>query len=208
MRHTPRTARIVPVSMMKSPGIATIPPPARRANTILRPGRTNSTPRTEPRRSSGAPRAVSRTHALVRSDRGVPSCAACGVAKAARCATIGGGCQPRRATQEERARSRVQRARPRGRNPRSREDEREIPPRTPSRKKLLVYITPKSLSGVKIAAHRRDLTHHARPHAPRRAHAAPRCPKSFASPSCTKCCIGPWGLDFSSSSRRLARGFA
>lgn len=70
-----------------------------------------------------------RRHALVRSDRAVPSCAACGVAKAARCATIGGGCQPRRATQEERARSRVQRARPRSRNPRSREDERTQAPR-------------------------------------------------------------------------------
>jgi hypothetical protein len=65
------------------------------------------------------------TPALVRSDRAVPSCAACGVAKAARSATIGGGCSPRRATQEERARSRVQRARPRGRNPRAREDERK-----------------------------------------------------------------------------------
>ena len=165
---------------------------------------------------------------LVRSDRAVPSCAACGVAKAARCATIGGGCQPRRATQEERARSRVQRARPRSRNPRSREDERQdccgasaqpepevaggrahssatdergfrrasvrqrlevaggrahdrevdqrvrvarprsrnprsrmdersIPPRTSSRKKLLVHLTPKSLPGVKIAGHERHV---------------------------------------------------
>jgi hypothetical protein len=81
--------------------------------------------RARPERSRGSELRGLRRLALVRSDRAVPSCAACGVAKAARCATIGGGCQPRRATQEERARSRVQRARPRGRNPRSREDERK-----------------------------------------------------------------------------------
>ena len=96
-------------------------------------------------------RAFMQSAALVRSDQAVPSCAACGVAKAARCATIGGGCQPRRATQEERARSRVQRARPRGRDPRSREDERWHAPRTSPCRTLLVDITPKSLSGVKIA---------------------------------------------------------
>jgi len=90
--------------------------------------------------SRGAPlfrcdRAFMNSAALVRSDRAVPSCAACGVAKAARCAIIGGGCLPRRATQEERARSRVQRARPRSRNPRSRQDERSVTPvLRPSRK--------------------------------------------------------------------------
>ena len=65
-------------------------------------------------------------HALVRSDRAVLRCAAWGVAKAARASSLDGGCQPRRATDEERARSRVERARPRGKDPREREDERDL----------------------------------------------------------------------------------
>ena len=65
-------------------------------------------------------------NALVRSDRAVLRRAAWGVAKAARPMSMDGGCQPRRATDEERARSRVERARPRGRNPRERKDEHNI----------------------------------------------------------------------------------
>ena len=62
-------------------------------------------------------------HALVRSDRAVLVRAAWGVAKAARPMSMDGGCWPRRATDEERARSRVERARPRGKDPRERKDE-------------------------------------------------------------------------------------
>ncbi len=202
---------------MRSPEITTIPPPARRANTIEHPNRTNHALWTspgarlkrirqvhEPRRSSGATeRFRAARPAESRRRHGVrPSEAGASPAERRRRSARGAGCSARVRAAGTRGRERTSAAHERdqrGLHRASAQPEPEVVggrARNPiaypvAQKTPRLHHSEVTFGGQDCSAPERRTTHRAKPHAFARAHAAPRCSRSFASPSCTRCCIGP-----------------